>query len=175
MLSVVLRSLSSVVVGLLLVVYKDAVMPFIVPLIGVAFVLPGLVSIGVRLFAARDGEIPLISIGLITSLGSVAFGMWLLFAPAFFVAILMSMLGVALLLAGAFQIVTLVRLRRYDITPSIYYYVMPCIIVLLGIFILVNPSGTASLSFWLIGIGAVLAGVSGFMNWLLMRKNDAGG
>ena len=175
MLSVVLRSLSSVVVGLLLVVYKDAVMPFIVQLIGVAFVLPGLVSIGVRLFAARDGEIPLISIGLITSLGSVAFGMWLLFAPAFFVAILMSMLGVVLLLAGAFQIVTLVRLRRYDITPSIYYYVMPCIIVLLGIFILLNPSGTASLSFWLIGIGAVLAGVSGFMNWLLMRKNDAGG
>lgn len=175
MLSVVLRSLSSVAVGLLLIVYKDAVMPFIVQLIGVAFMLPGLVSIGVRLFAARDGGMPLLSIGLITSLGSVAFGAWLLFAPAFFVAMLMSMLGVALLLAGAYQIVALVRLRRYGVRPSLYYYIVPCFIVLLGIFILLNPSGTAALSFWLIGVGAALAGVSDFINWLLIRKIDVGG
>ena len=174
MLSVALRCLTAVIVGVLLIIYKGAVMPFIVQLIGVAFLLPGLIAVGLRLFAAKSGEGNLLSINMLTSLGSVAFGAWLLFAPAFFVAVLMNMLGVILLLAGVYQIVMLAKLRKYGFCPSVYYYIMPTLTVLLGIFVLFNPFEAATLSFFLIGAGAVIAGVSDFVGSMLLRKVSIG-
>ena len=56
MLSVMLRCLTAVMVGILLIIYKSAVMPFIVRLIGVAFLLPGLIAVGLRLFAVKNGN-----------------------------------------------------------------------------------------------------------------------
>lgn len=170
MLSVMLRCLTAVMVGILLIIYKSAVMPFIVRLIGVAFLLPGLIAVGLRLFAVKNGEGNLFSINMLTSLGSVAFGAWLLFAPDFFVAVLMNMLGVMLMLAGVYQIVMLVKLRKYDFCPSVYYYIMPTLTVLLGIFVLFNPFEAATLSFFIMGVGAVIAGISDFMGSMLLRK-----
>ena len=170
MLNAFFRSLSVVVVGVLLVLYKEAVIPFVVQLVGVAFMLPGLVALGLHLYASREGRNPLLSLHMLTSLGSVAFGAWLLFDPAFFVAVLMNMLGVILVLIGAYHIIVLLRVGAVASRPSLYYYILPVFVVLLGLFALFNPLEAASLPFLLIGVGAVMAGVSDFVNTLLLRK-----
>jgi uncharacterized membrane protein HdeD (DUF308 family) len=47
---------------------------------------------------------------------------------------------------------------------------MPLFIVLVGAFTLFNPLETASLPFIFIGVGAVIAGVSEFVSFMLLRK-----
>ena len=170
MLNAFFRSLSVVIVGVLLIVYKDAVMPFVVQLIGIAFMLPGLIALGLHLYASRDGRPPFWSLQMLTSLGSVAFGLWLLFAPGFFIAVLMKLFGIILLLIGVYQVIKLLRAGTRNLRPSIYYYILPVLVVLLGLFALFNPLEAASVPFIFIGAGGVMAGISDFINSLLISR-----
>ena len=100
----VIRSLSAVLIGVLLIVLKDSAMPFLVRLVGVAFFLPALISV-INIYSTRKGA-PLFPMVLmsIVDVGSMLFGLWLIIFPITFIELFVGMLAVALFCFSLFQI-----------------------------------------------------------------------
>lgn len=172
MLNVIIRSVAMILIGVLLVVQRDIIMPVIVQCVGIAFVLPGIIAL-VSLFvgSASQKQRRSVVMPVITSVGSIALGVWLLSAPNFFVAIFMNLLGSLLLLLGIYQIVILFMSKRYC-RVSIYLFFMPLLLVLLGFFVLLKPFGAASLPFLFIGIGAIVGGLSDLISSFVVRRSN---
>ncbi len=173
MLNVIIRSVTIILIGVLLVFQRDTIMPVIVQCIGAAFVLPGIVALASMLFSSEKNEskkrFPWPT--AIMAIGSIALGLWMLFSPLFFVVLIMNLLGVMLLLLGLYQIFALFVSKRHC-RVSFAFFVMPIILVLLGVFVLVKPFGAASLPFLFIGIGAIIGGVSDILSCIIIRRSE---
>ena len=81
----VIRSICSIIIGLLLVVWPETAIWYLVITIGALFLVPGLVSILTYVMNGQKVKMPF----PIVSVGSFLFGLWLMVSPAFFVGILM--------------------------------------------------------------------------------------
>ena len=107
--------------------------------VGVLFLLPGLYGI-FAYFASRSREedgsgraFPIVA------LGSALLGIWLIVMPAFFVGILMYVLGALLVLGGIGQLMNFISIRKLTGSVPAIFYVIPVLLLLAGILILVNP------------------------------------
>ena len=108
----VMCSLCALIMGVLLVMWPEAAMIYLVITVGVLFLLPGLYGI-FAYFASRsraeDGSgraFPIVA------LGSALLGLWLIVMPAFFVGILMYVLGALLVLGGIGQLMNFISVRK---------------------------------------------------------------
>ena len=99
-----IRSLSTILVGLLLVFMSESVLPLMVRVIGAAFSIPALVSIIVA-YRNRHRTNPLqTALISVVDIGSIAFGLWLLVAPGAFLSLLLLLLSFALLVTSFYQL-----------------------------------------------------------------------
>ena len=131
------------------------------------FFLPSLISL-ISYFKKRDeqkGYFPIVS------LGSLLFGLWLMISPAFFVGILMYLLGAVLVFAGISQIVGLLDARSYA-NVSTGFMVMPVLILLSGLLVLVNPFAAASVPFIILGVSSTVYGVTELINFYKFRRKS---
>lgn len=170
MLNVIVRSVATILVGILLIMQREAVLPIIVQCIGAAFILPGLFALVSYLLrknndTAQQKWQPTVT--MLTSIGSIVFGLWLLLTPEFFVGILMMFLGIMVSLLGLYQITILILARKYSAVPFIMF-IMPITLLVVGLAVLVNPFDAATIPFLLLGIGAVVGGVSDLVSSLFI-------
>lgn len=163
----VIRSICIVMVGLLLVVWPETAIIYLVIAIGALFLIPGLVSVVGYVFRGRQAGMPFPIIGI----GSSLFGIWLMISPAFFVGILMYVLGVLLVFAGISQIVNLMNIRSWA-QVSGGYFVIPILILLAGIVVLLNPFAAASVPFIILGVSSIVYGATDIMNRIRFRKKE---
>lgn len=164
----VMRCLAAVIIGVLLMTWPEAAVVYLVIAIGAMFFLPSLFSLVGYFLKGRQ-------IGMyfpIISLGSLLFGLWLMISPAFFVGILMYVLGAVLIFAGISQIVGLMNARGYAMV-SFGFYVMPVLILLAGLVVLVNPFAVATIPFIILGVSSVAYGVSELVHIYRFRKKTA--
>ena len=145
----VMCSLCALIMGVLLVMWPEAAMIYLVITVGVLFLLPGLYGI-FAYFASRsraeDGSgraFPIVA------LGSALLGLWLIVMPAFFVGILMYVLGALLVLGGIGQLMNFISVRKLTGSVPAIFYVIPVLLLLAGILILVNPFEAASIVYGL--------------------------
>ncbi len=164
----ILRSVCSLVIGVLLVVWPETAMIYLVITIGVLFLIPGLVSM-LGYFAHRTGEVK--QTFPVAALGSALFGLWLMIMPAFFVSILMYILGAFLVLAGIQLISSLVSVRRTSMVP-VGFFVVPVLILLAGILVLLNPFATASVPFIILGVSCICYSLSDLINYYKFRNRN---
>ena len=115
----IIRCICALVIGVLLVAWPEAAILYLVITIGVLFLVPGLFSLsGYLIRGKQDGSrFP------IAGLGSLLFGLWLMIMPAFFVGILMYVLGAVLVLAGISQIVNLSAARSWTVVPGGFFVI----------------------------------------------------
>ena len=127
----IIRCICALVIGVLLVAWPEAAILYLVITIGVLFLVPGLFSLsGYLIRGKQDGSrFP------IAGLGSLLFGLWLMIMPAFFVGILMYVLGAVLVLAGISQIVNLSAARSWTVVPG-GFFVIPVLVLIAGIVVL---------------------------------------
>jgi len=127
----IIRCICALVIGVLLVAWPEAAILYLVITIGVLFLVPGLFSVfGYLIRGKQDG-----SSFPIAGLGSLLFGLWLMIMPAFFVGILMYVLGAVLVLAGISQIVNLSAARSWTVVPG-GFFVIPVLVLIAGIVVL---------------------------------------
>lgn len=170
MLNVIVRSVATIIVGILLIMQREAVLPIIVQCIGAAFILPGLFALVSFLLrknndTAQQKWQPTVT--MLTSIGSIVFGLWLLLTPEFFVGTFMMLLGIMVSLLGLYQITILILARKYSAVPFIMF-IMPIALLVVGLAVLVNPFDAATIPFLLLGIGAVVGGVSDLVSSLFI-------
>lgn len=164
----ILRASFAMALGLVMVVWPEAAITYLVITIGVLFILPGLFSI-LGYFTRPDdsnGEKPMFPI---EGAGSVLLGAWLVIMPAFFVNILMYVLGALLVIAGIQQVISLISARKWSTVPF-GFYVMPTLILITGIMIIAYPFGAAANTFIIFGVAILFYGVCELINWYKFRK-----
>ena len=161
-----LRSIFALVLGVLLVMWPDVAINYLVITIGVLFLIPGLISL-IGYFSGENRE-EVKRMFPVAGLGSILFGLWLMIMPSFFVNILMYVLGFILILGGIQQISSLVSARKWTSVP-LGFYVVPVLILIAGIIVVVNPFTVASAAFILLGISCIVYALSELFNGIKFR------
>lgn len=166
-----MRSALATVLGFVLVLWPENAIKYLVITIGVLFMLPGIFSILNYILQKKDNDEAL-SMFPIEAAGSILLGIWLVVKPAFFVNILMYLLGFLLVIAGVQQIFSLVRARRWTIVGW-GFYIIPVLLLLTGILILTDPFGFAASTFIIFGVASIIYGFSELINsYRFRRKKD---
>ena len=163
----IMRCVSAIAIGILLMVWPETAIVYLVIAIGAMFFLPSLFTLVGYFVKGRQ-------LGMyfpIISLGSLLFGLWLMVSPAFFVGILMYVLGVVLVFAGISQIAGLLGARSHA-SVSFGYYVMPILILFAGLVVLVNPFAAATIPFIILGISSTAYGISELINIYKFRRKQ---
>lgn len=161
----IIRCICALVIGVLLVVWPETAILYLVITIGVLFFVPG--SIAVFSFFMRGKETGM-SFPLV-GLGSLLFGLWLIITPTFFVEILMYVLGAVLVLAGISQIVNLSAARSWTWVP-VGFFVVPVLVLIAGVVVLFNPFTAATVPFRVLGVSSIVYGLSDLVNILRFRQ-----
>lgn len=168
--SLVLNSLLAIALGVILIMWPDQAMHYLMIAIGLFFLLPGLFSI--FHFFMRGKEHRVFSAFPIEGFGSIVLGALLLIFPAFFISIVMYLLGVLAVLGGALLVIRLVSASR-NTSVSFWYYIIPVLILLTGVLILANPQKIAENMFVIFGTVCILFGFSLLLNWYKLRKRNS--
>ena len=161
----VMRCVSAIAIGILLMVWPEAAILYLVIAIGAMFFLPSVFSLVGYFMKGRQAGAYFPILGL----GSLLFGMWLMVSPAFFVGILMYVLGVVLIFAGISQIARLLNVRSFAVVPF-GYYVVPVLILLAGLVVLANPFAAATIPFIILGVSSTAYGITELINLYKFRK-----
>lgn len=161
----IIRCICALVIGVLLVAWPEAAIIYLVITIGVLFLVPGLISVFGYLTAGKQSSRSFPVAGL----GSLLFGLWLMIMPAFFVGILMYVLGAILVLAGISQIVNLSAARSWTVVPG-GFFVIPVLVLIAGIVVLFNPFTAATVPFIILGVSSIIYGLSDLISITRFRE-----
>lgn len=193
--SSVVRALSGIIVGMLLVKYREQTVTWITVAIGVLFFVSGVFSCATYLVArSKKDDIQVFDAdgrqltGLtptfpIAGIGSLVLGLILAIMPGTFIASLMYILAAMLILGAVSQITNLVAASRVA-RIGIYFWIMPILTLLIGIVAFVAPSSIATAPLFVIGWAMIVYGAVELVNALKiyqlrrtmersLRNNDA--
>lgn len=167
----VLRSFATVLIGILLIVMKDSAIHLLVRIVGVAFFVPALVSASGIFINKRDRLSARDMMFLALDVCCLAFGLWLIISPEMLVGLLVVLLALALFSFSLFQLYRVYFMR--NLVQGLWRYaIVPLALVVVSVTVLALPGQTVSFLTMMIGIAAVLSGLSDIVISLVADKND---
>ncbi len=181
--SSIFRALCAIIVGVLLIQYREQTVTWITIAIGVLFFLSGVISIVTYFSAKRNADkVPLVYdangkqiTGLrpnfpIVGVGSLILGMILALMPNTFVTSLMFFLSAILILGALSQFFNLASARKMG-KVGIVYWIFPSVILLVGLLAVIKPTAIASAPLFVIGWAMLVYGVVECINALKISNN----
>lgn len=165
----ILRSVLAIILGLVLVLWPEVAINYLVITIGILFIPPGIFAI--LSYFTRDKEVENYRTFPLEAAGSILFGALLVIIPNFFVNTLMYLLGILLLIAGIQQLVSLIKARKWTFVGW-GFYIIPVLLILVGIVILSKPFSIVSSTFIVFGVACLIYGVSELINAIRFRKRN---
>ena len=181
--SSIFRALCAIVVGALLVKYREQTVTWITIAIGVIFFVSGVISTvaylsakrqatkeGVEIYDAKGNRLtrpvpPFPIVGI----GSIILGAWLALFPNSFVNGLMFVLAGMLILGALYLFFNLAAATRFS-SIGCLWWVLPVAIFLVGITALVKPSTIASAPLFIIGWGMMAYGMVDLVNTIKIHR-----
>ncbi|MBS7399647.1 MAG: DUF308 domain-containing protein [Prevotella sp.] len=181
--SSIFRALCAIVVGALLVKYREQTVTWITIAIGVIFFVSGVISTvaylsakrqatkeGVEIYDAKGNRLtrpvpPFPIVGI----GSIILGAWLALFPNSFVNGLMFVLAGMLILGALNLFFNLAAAMRFS-SIGCLWWVLPVAIFLVGITALVKPSTIASAPLFIIGWGMMAYGMVDLVNTIKIHR-----
>ena len=181
--SSIFRALCAIVVGALLVKYREQTVTWITIAIGVIFFVSGVISTvaylsakrqatkeGVEIYDAKGNRLtrpvpPFPIVGI----GSIILGAWLALFPNSFVNGLMFVLAGMLILGALNLFFNLAAATRFS-SIGCLWWVLPVAIFLVGITALVKPSTIASAPLFIIGWGMMAYGMVDLVNTIKINR-----
>ena len=160
-----IRAICALIAGLVLVLFPNEAGNYFVITIGALFMVPSL--IGLITYYVHRKDYP--TFFPVDSVGGVLFGLLLMLMPGFFANFLTFVLGFFLLIGGIQQLSTLIAARHWSQVP-IGYFIVPSLILLAGIYALVNPNGTRNTAFIIIGITCIVYALFELINWFKFTR-----
>lgn len=169
--SSLLRAVVAIIVGVLLVKYREDTMRWMTIAAGILFFLSGLISVIVYYYEKREiarspytfdqtgNEIRRHSpIFPFIGVGSMLLGIILMVMPTDLIIGVTYVLGAMLILGAASQLFNLFMSRRFWSIPIIYW-LFPTILLGIGILVVAKPMETATLPLKIIGWALMVFGV----------------
>lgn len=165
-----LRIISAILLGVVLLLSKANAPEIFVIIIGVLFIVPGLLAFVNYLFSTREKRPDMVY--MFAGLGSLLFGVALVVKPEFFVNILMFIFGIILLIGSIEQFVILFRARK-QVKVHAVFYMTPLLLLITGIIVVLNPTQFAEFISKLIGAMCLVYGVMETVYWIKFKRNIA--
>lgn len=183
--SSIFRAVCAIIVGVLLIQYREQTVTWITIAIGVLFFLSGVISLASYWAAKRNAEkmqgqilsdsngkpimgmmpkFPLVSVG------SLILGLLLALMPQVFIAWLMFILAFILILGALTQFVNLASAAKMG-RVGILFWLFPSALLLLGLLAIIKPSTIASAPLFIIGWGMHIYGVVELLNAFKVSNN----
>ena len=183
--SSIFRAVCAIIVGVLLIQYREQTVTWITIAIGVLFFLSGVISLASYWAAKRNAEkmqgqilsdsngkpimgmmpkFPLVSVG------SLILGLLLALLPQVFIAWLMFILAFILILGALTQFVNLASAAKMG-RVGILFWLFPSALLLLGLLAIIKPSAIASAPLFIIGWGMLIYGVVELLNAFKISNN----
>ena len=183
--SSIFRAVCAIIVGVLLIQYREQTVTWITIAIGVLFFLSGVISLASYWAAKRNAEkmqgqilsdsngkpimgmmpkFPLVSVG------SLILGLLLALMPQVFIAWLMFILAFILILGALTQLVNLASAAKMG-RVGILFWLFPSVLLLLGLLAIIKPSAIASAPLFIIGWGMLIYGVVELLNAFKVSNN----
>ena len=183
--SSIFRAVCAIIVGVLLIQYREQTVTWITVAIGVLFFLSGVISLASYWAAKRNAEkmqgqilsdsngkpimgmmpkFPLVSVG------SLILGLLLALMPQGFIAWLMFILAFILILGALTQFVNLASAAKMG-RVGILFWLFPSVLLLLGLLTIIKPSAIASAPLLIIGWGMLIYGVVELLNAFKISNN----
>ena len=183
--SSIFRAVCAIIVGVLLIQYREQTVTWITIAIGVLFFLSGVISLASYWAAKRNAEkmqgqilsdsngkpimgmmpkFPLVSVG------SLILGLLLALMPQVFIAWLMFILAFILILGALTQFVNLASAAKMG-RVGILFWLLPSALLLLGLLAIIKPSAIASAPLFIIGWGMLIYGVVELLNAFKISNN----
>lgn len=183
--SSIFRAVCAIIVGVLLIQYREQTVTWITVAIGVLFFLSGVISLASYWAAKRNAEkmqgqilsdsngkpimgmmpkFPLVSVG------SLILGLLLALMPQVFIAWLMFILAFILILGALTQFVNLASAAKMG-RVGILFWLFPSVLLLLGLLTIIKPSAIASAPLLIIGWGMFIYGVVELLNAFKISNN----
>lgn len=171
------RALCAIVIGVLLIQYRDEASKWFVIVIGTLFFLSGIISCAVYYASRRQqnnvqvfdangvqisGTAPAFPI---VGIGSVIFGAILALMPETFIAWLNYVLATILILGSVNQFVALASASKIA-RIGIYFWIVPCLTLLIGIVTIIRPTTLSDSILFIIGWSMLVYGIVEAVNSL---------
>ncbi len=159
--------ITSVVAGLILIIFNDSILSWIFILLGAALLVYGIVPV-IQAWKNKQ-QLPTIFI-LCAVLGILA-----IVLNKGLTAVLVLALGIALLLAGLQNIASLIQLKRgFDIKVPFSHFIVPALCVIGGVIAICNPFKVQTTLIIFIGCVILVQGISNLISlFLLYRSNKS--
>ena len=179
--SSIFRALSAIIVGALLVKYREETVQWLTILIGIIFLVSGIISCIAYLTTRRKADdvevfdaqghpltppaqpFPLVGIG------SIILGGVLALSPNTFIGGLMYVLAVILILGALGQFFNLSVATRYA-HIGFFWWMMPVIILIIGLVALVKPDIIATAPLFIIGWCLMVYGLVELVNAIKINR-----
>ena len=183
--SSIFRAVCAIIVGVLLIQYREQTVTWITIAIGVLFFLSGVISLASYWAAKRNAEkmnfyiisdfnfkniIFMIPKFPLVSVGSLILGLLLALMPQVFIAWLMFILAFILILGALTQFANLASAAKMG-RVGILFWLFPSALLLLGLLAIIKPSAIASAPLFIIGWGMLIYGVVEFLNAFKVSNN----
>lgn len=165
-----IRSLCAIIIGVLLIRYREETVTWLTILIGVLFFLSGLISCITYFIDKKhqDDTVVLDANGRqisgfrptfpIVGLGSMVLGAILALMPNVFMTGLVYILAAILILGAINQFVILATINRI-LRVGVIFWLLPCFVLAIGVIAIVAPRWIASAPLFVLGWTLVLYGV----------------
>ena len=183
--SSIFRAVCAIIVGVLLIQYREQTVTWITIAIGVLFFLSGVISLASYWAAKRNAEkmqgqilsdsngkpiMGMIPKFPLVSVGSLIVGLLLALMPQVFIAWLMFILAFILILGALTQFVNLASAAKMG-RVGILFWLFPSALLLLGLLAIIKPSAIASAPLFIIGWGMLIYGVVELLNAFKVSNN----
>ena len=174
MINNIIRGSLVALVGILLIVLNESVMPLLVRLLGVVFFLPAFISL-VNLYMKRKGTpmFPMLMMNVI-NIGSVILGILLMLFPVAFLEFFVILLAVMLLCFSLLQAYAAISMCR-SLKQGFGLLATPVLLLVMSIVLLFNPFDAISTATLIVGICLVVSGGSDIVISVLTTRNTPTG
>ena len=164
------RAILAILFGIVLIVWPEKALGYIIMLIGVVFLVTGIIAFIMSNRHRGDANRNVLPF---TGIGSMVLGVILICIPLTFAAVLVFMLGLVLVVAAISQFFTLSIARQMGpVSPLSYLF--PILILAAGIVILFNPfetvQGISKGASILFGVMIIFYGITSLWNNYLLYK-----
>lgn len=182
--SAIFRALCAIIVGVLLIQYREQTVTWITIAIGVLFFLSGIISLATYYAAKRHfdglnnitvtdaegnvltGERPTFPI---VGVGSVILGIILALMPSTFITWLMYILSAILILGAVNMFVALAAAMKFA-RIGIVWWIVPSILLIVSIYLMFQPMEAAGTPLYIIGWCMMVYGVVECVNALKIHR-----
>lgn len=183
--SSIFRAVCAIIVGVLLIQYREQTVTWITIAIGVLFFLSGVISLASYWAAKHNAEkmqgqilsdsngkpiMGMIPKFPLVSVGSLILGLLLALMPQVFIAWLMFILAFILILGALTQFVNLASAAKMG-RVGILFWLFPSALLLLGLLAIIKPSAIASAPLFIIGWGMLIYGAVELLNAFKVSNN----